>query len=296
MSESQWLQVNVALSRVQGTALTNARLVLAKVADRLPAWRQEHGLGCFFFMRKPPDLRLRFAGPDPASRLWPELKRMLRLLRELGAVERFGCSQYEPENRLFGGAAAMRLVHRHFDCDSSAWVELDRLSQAGCRTALSIDTMPMGVLNDLFLRVLGDRFEVWDVWRNLAMLTNAPDTGESETGQPGIYVLASLLPALRPQEATILKRYERANQALSRGLRRLDQTGRLDAGLRGILPFVAMFHLHRHGYGRDRQAALAQAMSNAWNPRHGFHGAAARKLREKSCGMRDQATAMRRYQ
>jgi thiopeptide-type bacteriocin biosynthesis protein len=275
MSDPQWLQVNVALSRAQGTALANARAVLAEISNRLPAWRREQGLTWFFFMRKPPDLRLRFAGPDPASRLWPELRRILRLLREAGAVERFGCSHYEPENGLFGGAAAMRLVHRHFDCDSDAWIELDRLSQAGARTALPTDAVPMAVLNDLFLRVLGDRFEVWDVWRNLARLTNAPDAGEGESVQPGIFILDSLLPAVRPQEAAILKRYERANQALSRGLRRLDQTGRLDAGLREILPFVAMFHLHRHGYGNERQAALAQAMSIAWNPRYGLRGAAA---------------------
>jgi hypothetical protein len=175
----------------------------------------------------------------------------------------------------------MRLVHRHFDCDSDAWIELDRLSQAGFPTALPVDAVPMAVLNDLFLRVLGDRFEVWDVWRDLATLTNAPDTGESETERPGIYFLASLVPVLQPQEANILKRYERANQALSRGLRRLDKSGRLDAGLRGILPFVAMFHLNLHGYGKDRQASLAQAMSSAWNPRHGLHGAAAREPQGK---------------
>jgi thiopeptide-type bacteriocin biosynthesis protein len=276
MSDSQWLQVNVALSRAQDTALANARSVLAEISVRLPAWRRQCQLTCFFFMRKPPDLRLRFAGPDPGSRLWPELNQILRSLRDLGAVDRFGCSRYEPENRLFGGVAAMRLVHRHFDCDSNAWIQLDCLSQAGCRTALPIDAVPMAVLNDLFLRVLSDRFEVWDVWRNLATLTHAPAV-ESETGQPRILVLASLLPVLRPQEADVLKRYERANEAMSRGLRRLDECGRLDVGLRGILPFVAMFHLHRHGYDKDRQAALAQAMSIAWNPRHGLYGAAARE-------------------
>jgi thiopeptide-type bacteriocin biosynthesis protein len=274
MRTSQWLQVNVALSRSRGSALASARAVLGEIATRLPAWRRARSVTCFFFMRKPPDLRLRFAGPSLAMQVQPALTQILRVLRKAGAVDRFHSTRYEPEHHLFGGAAAMRLIHRHFDCDSGAWIALDRLSQAGSRTALPADGVPTAVLNDLFLRMLGDRFEVWDVWRNLTILTNGADRETSESRSAGIPFLGSLIPLVQPEERRILKRYEQANRRLSDGLRGLNESGRLTAGLRGILPFIAMFHLHRHGYGKDRQAALAQAMASAWNPRHSLHGAA----------------------
>jgi thiopeptide-type bacteriocin biosynthesis protein len=270
----QWLQVNVALRRIDGSALASARVVLRQIAARLPEWRHERAVGCFFFMRKPPDLRVRFAGPDPVSRLRPELLGLLRTLRRTGAIEHFYCARYEPETRLFGGTAAIQLIHRHFDSDSCAWIAFDRLSEAGGVTPFAADTLSMAVLNDLFLRVLADRFEVWDTWCNLVTLTGAAATDVDATLRLPIITLQSSMPSAATEQAGILRKYQRANEALSAGLRRLERAERLQTGLRSILPFVAMFHLHRHGYDQSRQAALARAMATAWNPRHGLRGAA----------------------
>ena len=199
-----------------------------------------------------------------------QLLAMLRGLRRAGAVTRFFFSVYEPEIHLFGGLAAMQLVHRHFDADTIAWMELDNLAQAGQRTTLPPDAISNAVLNDLFLRTIADRFEVWDVWRNLAALNDAQRFGCNEPSAAND--IASLVPRLSVTEARTLHRYARANSTLADGLRRLNDGGRLHVGLRGLLPFIAMFHLNRHGYDQARQANLTLAMCRAWDPHAGLHG------------------------
>ena len=43
--------------------------------------------------------------------------------------------------------------------------------------------------------------------------------------------------------------------------------GELTVGMRTLLPFVAMFHCNRFGLDGDRQAMLARAMVDAWDPK-----------------------------
>jgi thiopeptide-type bacteriocin biosynthesis protein len=269
MSREQWIQANVALSR-RPDALTSARAVFAKLSERLPQWRRQRRVTCVFFTRKPPDLRLRLRVAGTSKQVRAELLAMLRGLRRAGALTRFFFSVYEPEIHLFGGLAAMQLVHRHFDADTIGWMELDKLAQAGQRTTLAPDAISNAVLNDLFVRTIADRFEVWDVWRNLAALNDAQRFGCNEPFVAND--IASLLPRLSVTEARTLHRYARANSALADGLRRLNDGGRLHVGLRGLLPFIAMFHLNRHGYDQARQANLTLAMCRAWDPHAGLHG------------------------
>jgi thiopeptide-type bacteriocin biosynthesis protein len=271
MSREQWIQANVALSR-RLDALSSARAVFAKLSEKLPLWRRQRSVTCAFFTRKPPDLRLRLLVPGASKEVRAELLALLRGLRRAGAVTRFFFSVYEPEIHLFGGPAAMRLVHRHFDADTIGWMELDRLAQTRQRTTLPPDAISNAVLNDLFVRTIADRFEVWDVWRNLAALNDAQRFGGGEPSAASD--IASLLPKLSGTEARTLHRYARANSALAGGLRRLNDGGRLNVGLRGLLPFIAMFHLNRHGYDQARQAKLTLAMCRAWDPRAGLHGVA----------------------
>ncbi len=270
MSRHEWIQVNLALSRERGDALASARAVFAELYGRVPAWKRQRAVKCAFFIRKPPDLRLRLLTREPGVRVG--LKAMLRRLRTDGAVERFFFSVYEPEFRLFGGPAAMRLVHRYFDADSTGWVELDRLAQSGQRTALPADAFSAAVINDLFVRTIQDRSEVWDAWRNLAALAHAGDLDRPDAARPEAGITSPLPSAASGAEARTLDRYARANRALGEGLRKLHDRGCLDAGLRGVVAFIAMFHLNRHGFDGPRQAALATMMCSAWDPRVHLHG------------------------
>jgi thiopeptide-type bacteriocin biosynthesis protein len=274
MSRHDWIQVNLALSRERGDALASARAVFAELYERIPAWKRHHAVKWAFFIRKPPDLRLRLLAREPSGGVRAGLKAMLRRLRSEGAVERFFFSVYEPEFRLFGGPAAMRLVHRYFDADSTGWVELDRLAQSGQRTALPADALAVAVINDLFVRTIQDRSEVWDAWRNLAVLTHAGDLDKADVARAEAGIMSPLPSAVSGAEARTLNRYARANRAFGEGLRKLHDRGCLDAGLRGVVAFIAMFHLNRHGFDGPRQAALATMMCSAWDPRIRLHGGA----------------------
>ncbi|MFE7135487.1 thiopeptide-type bacteriocin biosynthesis protein, partial [Streptomyces sp. NPDC057638] len=76
----------------------------------------------FFFMHKPPGLRLRFQAREPGSReaLYAELA--ARLGARSGLFDTPVRGIYEPESYLFGGPHAMPWVHDLFTADSLAWL------------------------------------------------------------------------------------------------------------------------------------------------------------------------------
>jgi thiopeptide-type bacteriocin biosynthesis protein len=71
----------------------------------------------FFFMNKPPGLRIRFE--VSADRREPLEDLLCERAAGWGNVT-FGV--YEPEAHLFGGASSMRYVHRLFTLDAQAWL------------------------------------------------------------------------------------------------------------------------------------------------------------------------------
>ena len=78
----------------------------------------------FFFMHKPPGLRVRFAAaPGLESWVRAETNRLARRWRDDGLIDAIVPGVYEPEAFLFGGPAAMQHVHRLFTADSVAWLD-----------------------------------------------------------------------------------------------------------------------------------------------------------------------------
>lgn len=78
----------------------------------------------FFFMHKPPGLRVRFAAaPGRESWVRAETSRLARRWQEDGLIDGVVPGVYEPEAFLFGGPAAMHHVHRLFTVDSLAWLD-----------------------------------------------------------------------------------------------------------------------------------------------------------------------------
>jgi len=268
-ARGRWLQWNVALARPGGQALPSARALFRDLAPLVARHRRERRLRWFLFIRKPPDVRLRFLGPDPEADLAPELRRVLSGLRRAGHVTRFFPSIYEPETRQFGGPEAMAHVHAYFDTDTAAWIALDRLAERGLRTVMPA-TWHVAVLNDLFYRTLEDRSEVWDVWANLFTVLGAPEApaaGATELVFPG-----GLRATAGAGDGRVLRRYEVANRRLAGGLRRVWSRGRLGCGLRALLPFVALVHFNRHGVVGERQAPLVRGMMAAWSPKRRLVG------------------------
>lgn len=260
----EWVQLNVALARQDGSALPAARFVLRAIAD-LPA-RYRPG---FFFQRKPPDLRLRFFGERAA--LAAKLRPLLRQAKSRGHVLRHFCSTYEPEYRQFGGPQCMKAVHAYCNLDSLLWIKRDRLVDEGMLRDEQTSLVE-AVLADLFRCVLADRAEIWDAWCNLAEMVDATTSADDAAVLPPS--LEKMKAISSSGEASIVTNYQQANAALAVGLSRAWQAGRMTCGVRSILPVIALFTLNRHGYDQARLAALSQAMAAAWNPKHHMRGAA----------------------
>ncbi len=127
----------------------------------------------FFFMRKPPGLRVRLAGP-------PDLAAALRShvdsWRSDGLLAEVVPSGYEPEEHLFGGPVSMRYVHRLFTVDSLAW--LDHAARSGGLPAWAFSLRLIRALLDGLEIVGWEDLDVWDRLRRQAYRTlPAPVTG-----------------------------------------------------------------------------------------------------------------------
>ncbi|SRR5258708_1613380 len=261
----EWLQLNVALARRDGSALPSARFILRALESIFA--RKGRSSASFFFQRKPPDLRLRFF--DVRERLAGRLRPLISRAKFEGHIVRSFHSVYEPEYRQFGGRECMKAVHSFWSIDSLAWIAMDRLAE---RNAFAIPhaTLIASVLDDLFWRVLADDGEVWDTWCNLAVLL------QSEVASGDV---AAFLPSLETirrtasaAEADLVARYQQANAALADGLSRAWQSGRMECGVRSILPYVAQFTLNRHGFDQARMVAIASAMTAVRNPKQHLRG------------------------
>jgi thiopeptide-type bacteriocin biosynthesis protein len=267
---NEWLQVNVGLARPGGSALPSARVLLREINAALPRWRRDRTATRFFFQRKPPDLRLRFFGSRAA--LTARLRPLLARMKKDGHITKCFYSVYEPEERQFGGRECMALVHAYWDASSALWIALDRLQETGALRTSHADLMA-AVLNDLFWSVLADSGEVWDTWCNLLALLQGKEVNEI-TPQEVLW-LDSLSAFASGEEMQILSGYGQANAALSAGLLKAFERGRVRCGLRSILPYVGLFTLNRHGFDQQKATALAQVMAAAWNPKRHLRGARA---------------------
>jgi thiopeptide-type bacteriocin biosynthesis protein len=234
--QAGWSQWNVALSRSRGPARQSAAELFARLGPVLAGLRQQGALRRFYFMRKPPDVRLRFEGDagfiDAALReLWPQLERE-------GWIERRFLSVYEPETGRFGGPRAMDLAHSWFDADARVWMDWPDVPRS----------YSAALLQDLFVSTVNDLDEAAQVWREFA--------GVEPHGHPAPEVWT------RPLD----EKHEQANRAFASGLTAVWSEGSLETGVRSVLAAMTQFHCNRYGIAGDGQAALASAALAAYTP------------------------------
>jgi thiopeptide-type bacteriocin biosynthesis protein len=256
-----WMQVNVSLSRHQdGSAIPAALALFDYLRERLPEWRTTGAVARFFFLRKPPDVRLRFLCPNGESEVARELELALRQLENEGFVPSFFRSPYEPEQTRFGGAEAMQIVHDYFDADTSQWLLLQRMRAAKLCNLLAT-TLLTGVLNHLFAAVVGDPAEVWAIWCQCTGLIGEESAHVAgDCLNPVFASIDALRTLASPEEIAILDAYEAANLAMAAGLKEVWSKGKLQRGVRGILATVAMFGFNRHGIDETAQTQLVHTI------------------------------------
>ena len=263
--DDEWTQFNITPTKRDGGLLWSARHILGKFAS---SERSESERVQFFFLRKPPGLRLRVQHSGPA--IAATVGGVLEFLKASGLVQSWARCPYEPEARLFGGPQAMKLIHRYFAADSDLWVQWDRLQQDQ-QAQFSTTVLSLAVLNGLFMAATDDLGEAWDVWSNLAALHGVAQS--AAVSVPAVRV-EDLLGRATASERTLLGRYRDANLQLAAGLRDLSLAGTLTVGIRALLPFVALFHWNRYAVSRIERARLCRAMMWELDVRRRLKGAA----------------------
>ncbi|MGW4029827.1 thiopeptide-type bacteriocin biosynthesis protein [Streptomyces sp. NPDC004838] len=231
------------------------------VFEMIDASTDRKRISCFFFVRKPPGLRLRFQLTGPRGATEGRIRECCDGLVERRLVERWFASVYEAEVFKLGGPEAVEAVHAHFSADSRAWWRWERVSRGA---AIDTRLLSVAVLNDLFLRFLEHPEEIWDVWCRIASLHGASVTEKG--GAVPVPTMERIISRVGTEESAILHDYSLANATMATRFGELHEQGRLLFAYRFVLPHIALYHWNRYGFAPSDRALMFTAMTNAWSP------------------------------
>lgn len=252
--DADWQQLSIEFTD-RATATHTAAHQLAPALNRA---EQAGQLSTWWYIRKPPGLRLRYLLVDSNSAV---IEKLLGELVTTGEVVNWTRGIYEPETVAFGGSDAMDVTHTLFHHDSRHL--LARAAQTGSTgPAAGLGQRETTVLLfSTMLRAAGlDWFEQGDVWAKVVDLRPrgqahqaAADRAE-EVGQAVrrlLTVNARSVPDLLAE--SWLAAFETAGQQLAA----LARNGKLHRGLRAVLAHHFIFHANRAGLPGGDQATLA---------------------------------------
>jgi thiopeptide-type bacteriocin biosynthesis protein len=237
----------------------------------------------FFFMHKPPGLRVRFdAGRPDAEALRRELTHCFDDLD--GQLRPPLCGRYEPETYLFGGPPSMRYVHDLFTADSLAWLDHHDTIAAAAMTApeeggpepVSDWRLSLYLLGELLcgLGVVGwEHRGVWQVVRDDTGRRLGADLDDDarraaagilaawQAGGPGL-----LAPVPPERRAAIQAHGEAVRRAAERWRTGYFESGDAVIGPRRAAAHYVIFHWNRGRLSLARQSLLTHALAGDGRP------------------------------
>ncbi|MSR13215.1 MAG: hypothetical protein EXR86_01335 [Gammaproteobacteria bacterium] len=248
LETARWVQFDIGLVRRAGDARLSAQEMFKRVVDW---WEpragadQVHG---WFFMRKPPDVRLRILATAVAQPALSSLAQSLQQAVADGVIASSTAGTYHPEVARFGGAAALNLVHAWFMLDSVLWYRFEQIDRQAQR-ALSAGAALAAVFHDLFREVAGD---VVAPWHSLArhVLLDAED--HVDAGAPASLDDLCRAAELGAEERAILAAYRAGNRFFARALREVSPI----CSTADIAATTAFFTFNRHGFPAQRSAPI----------------------------------------
>jgi thiopeptide-type bacteriocin biosynthesis protein len=256
----RWIQLGLA------TPAGRPGPLYPELAQAVREWLDGGLLSDFFFMHKPPGLRVRFApAPGHGPLVRTELDRLVREWQDAGLVAAVQPGVYEPEAQLFGGPESMRHVHRLFTVDATTWLD---------HHALGTET-PAWPLSLLMLRAVFDGLQVvgWedrDVWARVAAAgrhrpdgVRAVDAGAAHERlrrwweQP-----AELAAALPKRVRELADRHADAVRPLLRAWwTDYFSSAHAVLGPRQAAAYYVVFHWNRAGLGFGRQVLITESLA-----------------------------------
>ncbi|MEU2060911.1 thiopeptide-type bacteriocin biosynthesis protein [Streptomyces sp. NPDC013455] len=274
LPEAGWVQIGLAPGP---PPWTRTYQVLADTARELIARGRARS---FFFMHKPPGLRVRFevSAPGDGDALREEL------LGRFGHLDgRPGpplCGVYEPETYLFGGARSMRYVHELFTMDSLAWLDhhVGHGEGGGSARPVADWRVSLALLSDL-LRGLGvvgwEHRGVWQVVRDEAGRRLAGPAPDDDTRRAAAGIAEAwhagrdgLLAPVPPERRAVLEAHgDAVFRAAERWRTGYFESGQARVGPRRAAAHHAVFHWNRGRLSLARQSLLVHALAGDGTPR-----------------------------
>lgn len=252
----EWVQVGIA---------TAGRPPYAELAPVVREWLADGVVSDFFFMHKPPGLRVRFAvAPGRAPWVRDRLRELTGRWRAAGLVTGARLGVYEPEEQLFGGPVSMRHVHRLFTVDATTWLDFHAAGSGAPAWALSL-----AMLRPVFAGLHIAGWEQCDTWGRVARAgRELPPGGPVDTGVADVALrrwwnrpveLAAALPV--PARRLADRHANRVAPLLRDWRRGYFDTEDAVLGPRQACAFYTVFHWNRAALSYGRQVLIAGALS-----------------------------------
>jgi thiopeptide-type bacteriocin biosynthesis protein len=248
--ESRWIEIRCAVP-VESTPL----VPWVELRSAVQVWRQSGLLDQFFFVRKPPGLRLRFRSKNSQADFLNALDVWLGLMVQKNRVVHFQSVTYESEVRRFGGNEGMAIAHQHWSDDTETILDYECIP-SGSRGTIPRTALWVTLVNHLFRETLDDSAEIWDVWCRLneAFAELSSEFGKAKTiydsVAPGMFSGPEhWKELLSPILEAIVTRARNSNSDVANQLTGLSRKGGLKIGVRSWLTANTIFQANRWGLG-----------------------------------------------
>jgi thiopeptide-type bacteriocin biosynthesis protein len=231
-------------------------------------WLDDGVVSEFFFMHKPPGIRVRLApAPGRSQQVRAEFGRYTRKWAGEGLITAAQPAVYEPEAHLFGGPAAMPHVHRLFTVDSMTWLAFHALPREAPAWALSLL-----MLREIFggLGITG--WEQRDVWARVAGTGRRQqpggtliDTGTAGSGLRTLWDNTEQLAAMLPADVRQLadRHANRVRPLLHRWRTEYFDSEHASLGPRQAAAYYVVFHWNRAALSLGRQILITESLAGA---------------------------------
>ena len=273
VTSAPWIQIGLSLPA------SRSRLVVLykQIAELARKLLNSAEVEDFFFMHKPPGLRVRFhvaqQGCDDTAL---ELRAAIAAWKRERLIERIVPGVYEPENRLFGGPISMRYVHRLFTIDSLAWLDYHAWASSQTRAPSAGWALSLTMLRALFdgLGVVGwEDLDVWDrireqTGRRLEHALELSDFIQIATEIRACWQRPELLhERLTTREREIADAFRDTVLPVAADWREgYFATSAAYVGPRQAAAFATIFHWNRAALAMVRQALLTEALATEVGP------------------------------
>lgn len=157
LAGARWIGFGLELPDQLDSAAWDTPSFLAALYRVVRRWLREGCFTGFFFMIKPPGLRLRFQASDPES----FESRARGWFRRQGVAAYAHAQIYEPEEHQFGGAKGTEIAHRFFTADSLAALAFKTDAGRG-QTRITGEWLSLYCLMPVLREIASDRFELWE--------------------------------------------------------------------------------------------------------------------------------------